>query len=128
MLKTVNSICADNNYKIRRDGCIFFKEYFRKDRENIIKNERFRELYLPTLFDFINDEDLHIQLDAIEAVSEIMGSLTAEEVEKEFVPCVLNFIDLDNYSQIEIVQRVAEIFGFVLYKLKDFDLHLKYKE
>jgi hypothetical protein len=60
LLKCVQSICTDNNYKIRRDGCIFFKEYFKKDRETIIQNERFREIYMPTLIDFLNDEDLHI--------------------------------------------------------------------
>jgi hypothetical protein len=38
LLKCVQSICTDNNYKIRRDGCIFLKEYLKKDRENIIKN------------------------------------------------------------------------------------------
>ena len=60
LLKTVESICVDNNYKIRRDGCIFFKEYFKKSKDDIIKGERFKEIYKPLLLDFINDEDLHI--------------------------------------------------------------------
>lgn len=55
------NICSDNNYKIRRDGVLFFKEYFKEgDIKKIIKNDRFTETYLPTLLDFINDEDLHI--------------------------------------------------------------------
>ena len=58
--KLLMSICGDNNYKIRRDGCIFFIEYFKMRREEIIAGERFREVYLPTLIDFLNDEDLHI--------------------------------------------------------------------
>ena len=60
LLKSINNICCDNNYKIRRDGVLFFKEYFKSNREAIIKSERFRENYLPTLLDFINDEDMHI--------------------------------------------------------------------
>ena len=72
MLKLVMSICQDNNYKIRRDGVIFMKEYLKKDKEKIIKQDRFQDTYLPMLFDFLNDEDLHIQLDAIEAVCEIL--------------------------------------------------------
>ena len=96
LLKCVQSICSDNNYKIRRDGCIFFKEYFKQDRESIISNSRFRELYMPNLIEFLNDEDLHIQLDAIEAVAEILECLTLEEVENDFVPCVLNFLDIED--------------------------------
>jgi len=44
------------------------------------------------------------------------------------VPCVLNFLDIEDQSQIEIVQRTSEIFGVVLVKMKEFDLHMKYKE
>lgn len=73
LMKSILNICCDNNYKIRRDGVIFFKEYFKSEnREKIVNSERFRETYLPTLLDFINDEDLHIQIDAIEAVSEVL--------------------------------------------------------
>lgn len=98
LLKSILNICCDNNYKIRRDGVIFFKEYFKTEfRDKIIKSERFRETYLPTLLDFLNDEDLHIQIDAIEAVSEVLDQLTDEELDTEFVPCVLNsFFDIEN--------------------------------
>jgi len=93
------NICSDNNYKIRRDGVLFFKEYFKEgDIKKIIKNDRFAETYLPTLLDFINDEDLHIQIDAIEACCEVLDQLSAEELEKEFIPCVLNNMDIENQS------------------------------
>lgn len=36
---------------------------------------------MPNLIEFLNDEDLHIQLDAIEAVTEILDCLSIEEVE-----------------------------------------------
>ena len=60
LLRSINSICTDNNYKIRRDGVLFFKDYFKSDSEKIVKSDRFKEAYLPTLVDFINDEDLEI--------------------------------------------------------------------
>ena len=44
-------------------------------------SERFKENYLPTLLDFINDEDLEIQLDAIEAVCEVLDQLNQEDIE-----------------------------------------------
>ncbi len=50
-------ICQDNNYKIRRDGVIFLKEYFKYDKERIVKHARFKDVYLPELIDFLNDED-----------------------------------------------------------------------
>lgn len=30
VLKLVLAICHDNNYKIRMDGALFFKDYFRQ--------------------------------------------------------------------------------------------------
>lgn len=41
ILNLVLSICHDNNYKIRRDGVIFLKEYIKDNRDKIIKSERF---------------------------------------------------------------------------------------
>lgn len=32
LLKTVMNICQDNNYKIRRDGVIFFKGYLQTNK------------------------------------------------------------------------------------------------
>lgn len=76
----------------------------------------------------MNDEDLHIQIDAIEAVNEILEELDEECIENDFIPCFLNFLDTENQTQIEIIRRVAEIFGQVLYKLEKVGKHLKYKE
>ena len=60
---------------------MFFKEYFQTNPEKIVESERFKEGYLPTLIDFINDEDLEIQLDAIEAVCEVLDKLNPDDVE-----------------------------------------------
>ena len=40
-MNLVLSICHDNNYKIRRDGVIFLKEYIQENKENVIKSDRF---------------------------------------------------------------------------------------
>ena len=61
-------------------------------------------------------------------MTEILDQLTIDEIEQEFVPCVLNFLDNDSMSQSEIISRVAELFGVVLDKLSAYDLHMKYKQ
>jgi len=72
------------------------KEYLQQSRDQILESPRFKEFYLPTLFDFIDDEDLHIQLDAIEVMALIMDQLDIEDVEKWFVPSALQFLDTEN--------------------------------
>ncbi len=53
-------------------------------------------MYLPQLIEFINDEDAQIQIDAIEAMTEVLDQLTKEEVVMDFVPCVIHFLDSEN--------------------------------
>ena len=57
-LKILRQVCADNNFRIRRDGVVFMKEYLRRDdKQDIIKSERFDEVYMPLLLDLLDDED-----------------------------------------------------------------------
>lgn len=88
------NICSDNNYKIRRDGVLFFKEYFKDHTSQIVKGDRFRDTYLPTLLDFINDEDLEIQIDAIETICEVLDQLQSDEIEQEILPCIIANLDI----------------------------------
>ena len=60
LVKAIEAVCGDNNYKFRRDGCLFLKEYFQCNKVNILASPRFRDTYFPLLIDLINDEDLHI--------------------------------------------------------------------
>ena len=81
------------------------------------------------LIDFLNDEDMHIQIDAIEAATEIIDELSVQQIEEDFIPCILNFLDADNQSQSEIVQRISQLIGKIVYKLSKFNnQHLKYKK
>lgn len=80
------------------------------------------------MIDFLNDEDLHIQIDALECVTEILDQLNQEQIDEVYIPCLINFIDLDNLlGQVDINQRIAELFGSVVANLKAVNLHLKYK-
>lgn len=45
------------------------------------------------------------------------------------MPCLLNFIDIENQmGQVDIITRISEIFGGVVAKLKEVNMHLKYKK
>ena len=41
IMKLVMGIMHDNNYKIRRDGVIFLRDYIKANKEEVIKSERF---------------------------------------------------------------------------------------
>jgi len=58
----------------------------------------------------------------------IIDQLTHEDVEDVYVACVLNFLTMDSEDQMEITERVAELFGEMAAKLEVFGLHLKYKD
>ena len=81
VMKLILAICHDNNYKIRRDGVLFFRDYFQENIDKVVENERFEEVYLPELFDYLNDEDMHIQLDVIEIFINVLDHLEAEQIE-----------------------------------------------
>ena len=82
----------------------------------MIEHPRFKDIYLIELFDFLSDEDSHIQIDAIEAFTEIMDELDEEQT-AEFVQGFLSHLVIDEDTQLEISLRVASIFGQVLHKL-----------
>lgn len=71
---------------------------------------------------------MEIQLDAIEAVCEVLDQLNQEDIEQDFVPCILNNLDIQNQNQIEIVKKMAEIFGKIVYKMSLLGIHLKYRK
>jgi len=56
--------------------------------------------------------------------------MSEDQIKDDFVPCFLLHIDLEgnNDIQIELTERIASIFGLVLFKLKKYDIHIKYKD
>ena len=129
-MKIIRQICGDNNYKFRRDGVIFLKEYFQMNKDKILKSERFEFDYFPLLCELINDEDLFIQLDAIEAFCEFSEVLKPDQITKEFVPCALMNLDIEHGERnLELLQRSAELCGLITHKLSEHDeMHLTHKE
>lgn len=53
-IKLITNVFHDNNYKLRRDGVIFLKDYFASEKsESVLKHPRFEDLYLPELLDLL---------------------------------------------------------------------------
>lgn len=126
VLKLVQGICHDNNYKIRLDGVLFFKDYLLGDKkETILAHPRFKNIYLSELLELLNDEESYIRIEALEILTEFLNQLTPEDIENEFVKEMLKTTEADNE---EIQLRLAEIIGKIVYQLQPFNFHMKYKE
>lgn len=60
---------------MRRDGGILFKEYLKKNSKDLVGTERLEELYLPEIYELLNDEESYVRIEVIEAILEIMEHL-----------------------------------------------------
>lgn len=129
-VKLIVSVLRDNNYKLRRNGVIFFKKYLScpNQVEQILESSRWESTYLPELIDLVEDEDLHIRLDTIEALAQVLDKLTVEQIKEEYMETLFYFFDPDNHNQIEMVQQIAKMSGLVAYKLNQVDLLMDYKK
>jgi hypothetical protein len=58
-------------------------------------------------------------------MTDILNFVDEEAVEKEFMPVVFSTMEVIIE---EITIRLAKILGKLVFKLKEFDLHLKYKD
>jgi hypothetical protein len=91
VLKLVQGICHDNNYKIRLDGAQFLKDYLQGDqKKSIISHPRFKSIYLSELLELLNDEEAYIRIEAIDILTDFLGQLEPVDVEVEFVKSVLH--------------------------------------
>ncbi len=63
VLKQILAICHDNNYKIRLEGAMFFKDYLSGKGEqsglppHIVSHPRFKSVYVSEIFEFLNDDE-----------------------------------------------------------------------
>lgn len=69
VLKLVQAICHDNNYKIRMDGVAFFKEYLREPSPGVVGHPRFKEVYLSELLELLQDEEAYIRIEALDILT-----------------------------------------------------------
>jgi hypothetical protein len=58
-------------------------------------------------------------------MTDILSLVDEETIDKEFIPVVLSTMEVIIE---EITFRLAKILGKIVFKLKDFNLHLKYKD
>lgn len=121
------SMCGDTNYTVRRDGAIFFKEYLKKNSKELVGSERLEDLYLPEIYELLNDEESYVRIEVIEAILEILEHLQLQTIETQFIPNFLKALIISNNHD-EIIARMAKLIGRVVHKLSAFDLHIKYKE
>jgi hypothetical protein len=115
VLKLVQGICHDNNYKIRLDGAQFLKDYLQGDqKKSIICHPRFKSIYLSELLELLNDEEAYIRIEAIDILTDFLGQLEPVDVEVEFVKSVLHTAQ----EEIEEIQlRLAEMIGRIVFAL-----------
>ncbi len=121
ILKLILNTIMDNNWKIRLDAVIFFRDYLPKV---ISSSTRFENIYIPNLIELLNDEESYIKIEGIACTVEIMDKLSQEEIEKEFIPVVFNVIDCNVE---EIMIRLSHMLGKIVYELRRYDLNLKHK-
>ena len=72
ILKLVFAICHDNNYKIRMDGALFFKDYLNEKAETIVQHHRFKSVYIGELIELLNDEEAYIRIEALEILTQFL--------------------------------------------------------
>lgn len=90
-------------------------------------SERLEEVYLPEIYELLNDEESYVRVEVIEAILEILEHLQLNIIETQFIPNFLKALVISNNHD-EIIARMAKMIGRVVHKLSAFDLHTKYKE
>lgn len=86
------------------------------------------QTYIPELCELLNDEETFIKIEAIEALTFVMDTVSVELIEKEMIPNFLKLLNTENQHD-EVMIRVCEIIGPICDKLRNKeDLHLKYMQ
>ena len=65
---------------------MFFKEYLKKNNKELMGTERLEEIYLPEIYELLNDEESYVRIEVIEAILEILEHLSLETIETQFIP------------------------------------------
>ena len=77
-----------------------------KNSKELIGTERLEDLYLPEIFELLNDEESYVRIEVIEAILEILEHLQIETIETQFIPNFLKALVLSNNHD-EIIARMA---------------------
>jgi len=127
IIRLVLGMCQDTNYQIRTEGAVFMKEYLQANHEKLIGTVRFEEVYLPEIYELLNDEESYVRIEAIEAIVEVLQVVEVSKIEEEFIPNFLKTLVHENNHD-EIIVRMGKMIGKIAFKLSIHELHLKYKE
>lgn len=92
ILHKIVGICGDTNYEVRLDGVTFFREYITKNHEILRKGPRLESVYLPELYELLNDEEVMVRLEAIEASIEVLDAMGPTNLAKQFTPPLLKML------------------------------------
>lgn len=98
------------------------KEYLQANHEKLIETKRFEEVYLPEIYELLNDEESYVRIEAIEAVLEVLEHLPIDKIEEEFIPNFLKALNFENNHD-EIIVRMSRMIGKLTFKLSKHDLH-----
>jgi hypothetical protein len=90
------AVVNDTSFKIRSEGARFLKAYLANNHEKLRGTTRLEETYIPEVCYLCNDEDIHIRIDAIEALSYVLDVCDEERVEKEFTPPMLKLFNSEH--------------------------------
>ena len=104
--RLIIAVCSDTNYKIRTDGAIFFKQYFKANHEQLVNTPRMQQTYIPEICELLNDEEIYIKIEAVEALTFVMDSVDIELLEKEMVPNFLKLLNIENPHE-EVMIRMS---------------------
>jgi len=121
------AICGDTNYEIRLDGVMFLRDYLSLNAEKLKEGNRLENVYLPELYELLNDEESMVRIEAIEASIEVLTTMGVENVEKQFMPPLLKMLNLKATTE-DVVPRMSKLIGKITHKLMQLDLHQKHKE
>lgn len=94
--------------------------------QKLLGTERFEDVFLPEIYELLNDEESYVRVEAIEAIVEVLEHIDSSKIEQEFIPNFLKALVFQNNHN-EIIARMAKMLGKIAYKLSFFELHLKYK-
>lgn len=57
-------------------------------------SERLEEIYLPEIYELLNDEESYVRIEVIEAILEILEHLSLETIETQFIPNFLKALNI----------------------------------
>ena len=126
VINTLQELCQDMNFTIRKDAALWLKDYLIKNIETLKGTPRFEDVYLPEIQELLNDESGEVRIEAIEGCLCVLELIDKRSIEEEFIPSMNRAFNFDKNSE-ESMQRMARMIGQIAFKLSKLGLLLKYK-